>query len=400
MVVAVSGAAVVHRRGLLLPKPAARILLAGGLAIAGWLCVGAILSTPASATEQTPSGPETVAVPSVPSEEPAADEPSSEEPAAEEPAEEPSTEPEAPAEEPTGPAETPEPAETPSSDSGTSDSGSVEAEKPVTPEPAPASGEEPEAAVETATLSSANSVETKKSSTSKPSTKTAVTNPGAGLLGGLIGSVLDVVTTTVGGVVHTVGGVVDTVNDKVLAPIVTPGPCEPGSPVILPILDDVLDPIFDGSGGSAGATVTVTVPVRNIVSDDIAPPAMPEPRPLVPAAAPAPAATPHHRVTFPAVQLDVVQSSPAAPVESDTHAAPDGGGGSGGGGGLPSAPVAPAAPTTSAHSGHDTSGGGRGPLAVLDSGMPATQLKLIGAGCDHEGERTGREAALPATSPD
>jgi hypothetical protein len=181
----------------------------------------------------------------------------------------------------------------------------------------------------------------------------------------------------------------------VLAPIVMPGNCEPGKPVILPILDDVLDPVL---GGSAGATVTVSVPVRNIVSGETAP-ALPDPRPLVPAEAPAPATTPQHRVVFAAqVQLDV-QSSPAAPAGSDTNAAPDGGG-SGGGGGLPSAPVAPAAPTTSAHPGHDTSGGGRGPLAVLDSGMSATQLKLIGAGCDHEGERTGREAALPTTSPD
>ncbi|MGK4593650.1 hypothetical protein ACSMFO_14855, partial [Amycolatopsis sp. w19] len=72
----------------------------------------------------------------------------------------------------------------------------------------------------------------------------------------------------------------------------------------------------------------------------------------------------------------------------------------GGGGGLPSAPVAPVAPTTTAQPGHDNTGGGRGPLAVLDSGIPATQLKLLGTGCDHEGERTGREAALPATSPD
>lgn len=402
MVVAVSGAAIVHRCDLLLPKTAARILLACGFAMVGWLCAGALLSSTASAEEQKPGEPETVSVQHGPSEEQPTEEPASEQPAAEVPATE---KPSVPAEEATGSGETTTPAETPSPDSGpNSGSGSgsakdsAKAELPATAEPAPAPDEELEATDETAAVSSANSVETKKAGTSKPSIESTATNFGGGLLSGLLGPVLNAVTTTVSGILQTVGGVVDTVRAKALAPIVVPGICNPGKPAPLPGLDDVLDPVLDGSNGSASATVTVSVPTRNIVSGETTP-ALPDPRPLVPAEAPAPAATPHHRIAFPVqVQLNV-QTTPATPAESGTHAAPDSGG-SGGGGGLPSAPVAPAAPTTSAHPGQDTSGGGRGPLAVLDSGMSATQLKLIGAGCDHEGERTGREAALPATSPD
>ncbi|WP_410656801.1 hypothetical protein [Amycolatopsis sp. lyj-112] len=361
-----SGPAVVHRRGLPLPKPAARILFAGGLAITGWL-LGAVLSTPASAGEQPSIAPETAVVQPVPDKE-----------------------------SDSGKATTP--------DESTSDSGGVEATKPVespseTEPEAPAKSEEPETVVEDKAVSSASSVE--KSSTSsepaKKSAKTAKPQGGNGLLGGLIGSVLDVVTTTVGGVVETVGGVVGGIGEHVVAPIITPAPCDPDKPVILPGVGDVLDPVFGGgSGESAGGSVTVTVPAKNVVPSAPAP-VTPAPAPVVPAEAPAPVQ--HHRVSLPTrVQLDD-QLAPAAPVESDTHASPDGGG-SGGGGGLPSAPVAPLAPTTSASPGHDNSGGGRGPLAVLDSGMPATQLKLLGTGCDHEGERTGREAALPTTSPD
>lgn len=374
MVIAVSGPAVVHSRGLLLPKPAVRILFAGGLAITGWL-LGAVLSTPASADEQASTAPETAVVQPAPSEE-----------------------------SDSGKSTTP--------DESTSDSGSVEATKPAetpeateptTSEPAksePAVSEtEPETVVEDKAVSSASSVE-KSSASSEPakkSTKSAKQQSANGLLGGLIGSVLDVVTTTVGGVVETVGGVVGGISENVIAPILTPAPCDPDKPVILPGVGDVLDPVFGGgSGESAGGSVTITVPAKNVVPSAPAP-VTPAPAPVVPAEAPAPVQ--HHRVALPTRIQPAGQIAPAAPVESDTHASPDGGG-SGGSGGLPNTPVAPLAPTTSASPGHDNSGGGRGPLAVLDSGMPATQLKLIGTGCDHEGERTGREAALPATSPD
>ncbi|MBB5854567.1 hypothetical protein ACFQ05_14770 [Amycolatopsis umgeniensis] len=347
------------------PKAGARILFASGLALTGWL-LGAVLSTPASADEQTPVAPATSVV--QPSDEAGSGK---------------STTPEKSTSD-SGPAETTKPVE------------ATETTKAETPaqEPAPASSEEPEATVEEQAVSSANSVP-------EPSKKTAKPQAANGLLGGLIGGVLDLVTNTVGGVVETVGGVVGGIGEHVVAPIVTPAPCcGGGAPVILPGTGDMLDPVFGGgSGESAGGSVTIAVPAKNIATGTPAP-ITPDPRPFVPAETPTPAAAPqNHRVTLPIrVKLDA-QPAVAAPIESDTHASPDGGG-SGGGGGLPNTPVAPLAPTTSAQPGHDHSGGGRGPLAVLDSGIPATQLKLLGTGCDHEGERTGREAALPATSPD
>ncbi|WP_181774715.1 hypothetical protein [Amycolatopsis pittospori] len=372
-----SGAAVVHRRGLVPSRAGARILFAGGLALSGWI-LSAVLSTPASAEEATPPTSPTYSTP-----ETSVVQPSKET----------------------------ESGKTTTEDESTSDSGTVEAKKPAetpeatpetkTEEPAPAASEELEATVEDKAVSSANSVE-KSTTSSEPAEKsTKDTQPQAsnGLLGGLIGGVLDVVTNTVGGVLETVTGVVGGIGEKVVVPILTPDPSDPGKPTILPGVGDVLDPVFGGgSGDSASGSVTIAVPAKNLLPSEPAP-VVPAPRPFVPAETPAPAATQNHRVTLPTrVQLEK-QTEPAAPVESDTHASRDGGG-SGGGGGLPSTPVAPLAPTTNAHPGHDNSGGGRGPLAVLDSGMPATQLKLIGAGCDHEGERTGREAALPATSPD
>lgn len=366
MVIAVNGAAVVRRHDLTSRKTGMRILFAGGLALTGWL-LGAVLSTPASADEQLPVTPETSVV---------------------QPADEAGS----------GKSTTP--------NESTSDSAATETTKPAEPtetskEPAPVVSEEPEASVEEETVSSTSSVE--KTSSPEPETKTAKPQASNGLLGGLIGGVLNVVTTTVGGVVETVGGVVDVVDgigDQVVAPIVTPNPCcAGGAPSILPGTGDMLDPVFGGgSGESASGSVTIAVPAKVVTPEA---PATPEPRPLVPAETPVPvAASQNHRVTLPVrVQYDA-KPAPAAPAaESDTHASRDGGG-SGGGGGLPSAPVAPVAPTTTAQPGHDNTGGGRGPLAVLDSGIPATQLKLLGTGCDHEGERTGREAALPATSPD
>ncbi|MER6663165.1 hypothetical protein ABT256_01340 [Amycolatopsis japonica] len=347
-----SGAAVVRRHDLTSRKTGMRILFAGGLALTGWL-LGAVLSTPASADEQLPVTPETSAI-------------------------------------------QPASGKTTTPNESTSDSTTTETTKPAEPTE---TSNEPEATVEEEAVSSTSSVE--KTSSPEPETKTAKPQASNGLLGGLIGGVLNVVTTTVGGVVETVGGVVgvvDGIGDQVVSPIITPNPCCTGGPAILPGTGDMLDPVFGGgSGESASGSVTIAVPAKAVTPDA---PATPDPRPLVPAETPVPvAASQNHRVTLPVRVHYDAKPAPAAPVESDTHASRDGGG-SGGGGGLPSAPVAPVAPATTAQPGHDNTGGGRGPLAVLDSGIPATQLKLLGTGCDHEGERTGREAALPATSPD
>ncbi|MFC9257321.1 hypothetical protein [Amycolatopsis thailandensis] len=351
-----------------------RILFAGGLALTGWL-LGAVLSTPASAEEQTAVTPETSVV---------------------QPANE------------AGSGKTTTPEESTSDSSATETTKPAETPKTESPkeEPAPVSSKEPEATssestVEEKAVSAASSVE--KSSSPEPEKKTAKPQSSGGLLGGLLGGVLNLVTDTVGGVVETVGGVVGGIGEHVVEPIVKPGPCcGSGTPGLLPGAGDVLDPVFGGgSGQSAGGSVTIAVPAKTATTPT-SEPTTPDPRPFVPATTPTPApAVQNHRVTALPVQLKTdAKPAPAAPT-SDTHAFPDGGGsGGGGGGGLPNTPATPVAPTTSAQPGHDHSGGGRGPLAVLDSGMSATQLKLLGAGCDHEGERTGREAALPATSPD
>ncbi|UMP02412.1 hypothetical protein [Amycolatopsis sp. EV170708-02-1] len=354
-----SGPAVVRRHAPTSWKTGTRILFAGGLALTGWL-LGAVLSTPASADEQPPVTPETSVV---------------------QPADEAGT----------GKTTTP--------NESTSDSSATETTKPAEPTETSKEPEAAKATVENEAVSSTSSVE--KTASPEPETQTAKPQASNGLLGGLIGGVLNVVTTTVGGVVETVGGVVgvvDRIGDQVVTPIITPNPCCTGGPAILPGTGDMLDPVFGGgSGESAGGSVTIAVPAKAVTPPA---PATPDPRPLVPAEKPVPvAASQNHRVTLPVRVEHDAKPAPAAPAESDTHASPDGGG-SGGGGGLPSAPVAPVAPTTTVQPGHDNTGGGRGPLAVLDSGIPATQLKLLGTGCDHEGERTGREAALPATSPD
>ncbi|WP_143254531.1 hypothetical protein [Amycolatopsis azurea] len=375
-----SGAAVVSRHGLTFPKTGARILFAGGLALTGWL-LGAVLSTPASADEQTPVTPETSVV------QPANEAGSGKTATPEESTSDSSA---------TGTTKAADTTETPKTESPKEEPAPVSAKEPAT-EPEAASSE---STVEEKAVSNASSVE--KSSSPEPEKKTSKPQASGGLLGGLLGGVLNLVTNTVGGVVETVGGVLGGISEHVVEPIVKPGPCCGSSnPGLLPGAGDVLDPVFGGgSGQSAGGSVTIAVPAKTATTP-ASEPITPDPRPFVPATPPTPApAVQNHRLAALPVQLKTdPKPAQAGPAASDTHASPDGGG-SGGGGGLPNTPATPVAPTTSAQPGHDHSGGGRGPLAVLDSGMPATQLKLIGAGCDHEGERTGREAALPATSPD
>ncbi len=92
-----------------------------------------------------------------------------------------------------------------------------------------------------------------------------------------------------------------------------------------------------------------------------------------------------------------LETQPAPPVKERSQA---GGGSSGGGEGLPSAPAAPAAPASTVSPGHDGHGGLRQLFALAGDGDTVTQLKLIGVSRDHEVDGAGRDAALPTTSPD
>ncbi|MEQ0563269.1 hypothetical protein ABJI51_29685 [Amycolatopsis sp. NEAU-NG30] len=220
-----------------------------------------------------------------------------------------------------------------------------------------------------------------------------------GLLGGLLGGVLDVVGGTLHTVTSTVGVVTDTLSHTVLAPLTQPPAGQPDAPVLLP-LDDVLGPVFGGSSNSGGVVVTVPGLVNGTVSGVV-------PAAETAAAAPvetvvvtaAPQATTgravvvrpvvRHRASLPVV--------PDQPRDSGVHAR-DGGGDSTPG--LPGGSTAPSAPAPTASAGHDGPGGARHPFAVHTDDVTTTQLKLMGTSRDHDVDGAGREAALPTTSPD
>jgi hypothetical protein len=219
-----------------------------------------------------------------------------------------------------------------------------------------------------------------------------------GLLGGLLGGVLDVVGGTLHTVTSTVGVVTDTLSHTVLAPLTQPPAGQPDAPVLLP-LDDVLGPVFGGSSNSGGVVVTVPGLVSGTVSGVV-------PAGETAAAAPvetvvvtaSPQATGRAAVVRPVVRhrasLPVV---PDQPRDSGVHAR-DGGGDSTPG--MPGGSTAPSAPAPTASAGHDGPGGARHPFAVHTDDVTTTQLKLMGTSRDHDVDGAGREAALPTTSPD
>jgi hypothetical protein len=214
--------------------------------------------------------------------------------------------------------------------------------------------------------------------------------PHADLLGGLVGGLVDTVGGTLDTTLNTLSGVVGTVGtlgNTVLAPVVTP---DAGGNSVLQPVDDLLDPVL-GSASSASATVTAAVPIATtadvpaaaVTSPDAAPvPDQPQAARTIPA-------------RIPAVGL-VLPAHQEKPRDSGTHL----GGGGGSGPGLPSAPSAPAGPATSVTAGHDGPGGARQQAIVHTDDATTTQLRLIGTSRDHEVDGAGREAALPTTSPD
>ncbi|WP_410668308.1 hypothetical protein [Amycolatopsis sp. cmx-4-68] len=364
-----------------LQRPAAKILVAGGLTLAGWLLTGALSGSTASAAER-PACPDAPAVSTV------------------DHAAKPFTHGKhrrshrGTAATSCARQETGTPVAEPKSDETAADETRA-AEDPTPPE----STKDIQATEDTTATTEAPAVE--------KATTTKATSSG-GLLGGLVGVVggtLNTVTNTVGAtlttVTGTVGVVTDTLSHTVLAPLTQPSSSHPDSPVLLP-LDDLLGPVLSGGSNSGG--VTATVP--GVVTDAAAPvltttttAAAPETTPVVaatPATVTARVAYVHlaeQQNTLPAVQ------QPDQPRDSGVHARNGGGGGDAPG--LPGGGTsAPSAPASSASAGHDGPGGARHPFAVHTDDVTTTQLKLIGASRDHEVDGAGREAALPTTSPD
>ncbi|WP_233223965.1 hypothetical protein [Amycolatopsis sp. CA-128772] len=380
-----------------LQRPAAKILFAGGLTLAGWLLGAALTGSTASAAE-APTCPEVPVASTVDHAakplllgrhhknhhhqtdvaacpvQPKADTADSAEP---------------PAAAQTQPAETTKDTPAPKAAGTAEVSGTTE------------TTEDTEPAATTKATSSGGLVNglvggtlNALSSTVRPTAETTkdTSATGGGLVGGLVGGVLDVVGSTLSTVTDTLGTVTDTLSHTVLAPLTQPPAGNPNAPVLLP-LDDVLGPVLGGNSNAGG--VTTTVPVATAVvapapvtTTETAATATTADQPQVTRVALAHPAV-RHAGSLPAVQEQ--------PRDSGTHA-------TGGGGdstpGLPGGTTAPSAPAPTATSGHDGPGGARHAFAVRTDDVTTTQLKLIGTSRDHEVDGAGREAALPTTSPD
>ncbi|MDT7799358.1 MAG: hypothetical protein QOI78_2791 [Actinomycetota bacterium] len=384
-----------------LPRPAARILLAGGLTLAGWLLGAALSGNTASAAETTTCQHSTVSTvehgkpghhhrtshretgAATCAQQPSAGDDTKQDDTAQDDTKQQA---ETPADE-TNPAET-TPGET-TETTKTDDTATVETKTVESP------------AAQKQSLAKQQSTKDVQTA-EEPSAK--ATTSGSGLLGGLVGNVLTVVggtlttvTNTVGVVTHTVGAVTDTLSHTVLAPLTQPPANNPNAPVLLP-LDDVLGPILNGVSNSAGVTATVPGTVTGVVTQ-VTTPATTQTAPVTTPAATDTQTTGGRTAVVHLVEvqgtLPAVQEQPR---DSGVHAR-NGGGDStpglpGGGGTAPSAPAPTAAP------GHDGPGGARPQFAVHTDDVTTTQLKLIGASRDHDVDGAGREAALPTTSPD
>jgi hypothetical protein len=220
----------------------------------------------------------------------------------------------------------------------------------------------------------------------------------AGLLGGLVGSLVTTVGYTVNTVTGTVGGLVDTVSHTVLQPV-------SGGPGALPL--PIIGGLLPGLGSSDCAnwpicgTVTIAVPAK--LPAKATTPTGSQPGAPQPAAPVSDASAAVNRVTTGftvAVRRAAYQHAAVdEPAASDKHLASLAGGSSGGGRNLPVTPSSPIAPTN-VTAGHDGSGGARQQNAVLGSSANTTQLRLIGTSLDREVDGAGRDEALPTTSPD
>jgi hypothetical protein len=374
-----------------LHRPAAKILVAGGLTLAGWLLTAALSGNTASAAE-TAGCPDAPAVSTV-------DQSTDDSPAklfthgrhhrghhretgAATCAQQPETGDEAAKQTDETPV-----AETPVTDTKTDETPVVE--------------QQTAAKQTTESLQSASVQSTQE--TEEPATEPAAkpTSSGGGLLGGLVGGVLNVVGGTLNTVTSTVGAVTTTLSHTVLAPLTQPPANNPDAPVVLP-LDDILAPVLGTGSNSGGVTAIVPGLLGGTTTEVTTTTA------VVTAAVPGTAAAEvtQQQTTGRVVVVHLIErqhSLPATqeqpqPGDSGVHARNGGGGDSGPG--LPGGTSAPSAPAPTAAPGHDGPGGARHPFAVHTDHATTTQLKLIGVSRDHEVDGAGREAALPTTSPD
>ncbi|MFC4085351.1 hypothetical protein [Amycolatopsis samaneae] len=395
-----------------LPRPAARILLAGGLTVAGWLLGAALSHSTASADElPAPSGDATVTA-AHPAAKRAHGEHRSSPSTTDSPRQESGSgksdttrsvsshatvtaqrnSVEAPVPPPPAAPTTPVPVAT-APPTTTPASHSPRVTEPEPGAPGPAVREDPAAAAPEADGSEPED------------TPSVQSRQGPGLLGGLVGGLVGIVRDTLGGVVGTLTGT----TGAVLAPPALMPPSCPSGPIARPPLGDILDPVFSGGGTSGSGEVVAIKPDLRLTVPGVPLPLAPQP---VPAPAPVSSATPaavpskHPAPLTPAPQAsewhpatpETAPAAPDRPRDHGTHARTDGGGG--GGGGLPGTPNAPVlAPSAGVSTSHDNSGA-RQPLAVHPHEATVTQLRLIGVSRDHAADGAGREAALPATSPD
>jgi len=405
-----------------LQRPAAKILVAGGLTLAGWLLGAALSGSTASAADR-PECPEAPVVSTVdhaakpflharhrkshhetgagtcaaqpkaasaeppPADEAQPDETTKDSPAADEPTAG------TPAEEPIATSESLS-AEAAAASKSTEPSDASPAEEPVATTKA-TSSESSSTEAPKATSSSGNLLGNLVGGTLKAvggATTKDTTSSGGDLLGGLVGGVLNVVGGTLTTVTDTLGTVTDTLTHTVLAPLTQPPAGNPNAPVLLP-LDDILNPVLGGSSNSGGGTAVVpgvTAVVTQVPATAVE---------TVPPAAPATAGQQTSRVALAHLVVRQAQPLPAVhdqPRDSGTHVT----GGGDSTPGLPGGTTAPSAPAPTAAPGHDGPGGARHAFAVHTDDVTTTQLKLIGTSRDHEVDGAGRDAALPTTSPD
>ncbi|WP_245589591.1 hypothetical protein [Amycolatopsis balhimycina] len=356
-----------------LQRPAAKILVAGGLTLAGWLLGAALSGNTASAAERQ-ACPEAPAVSTVDH----------------------APKPFAHGRHRKSHRETGADACAAQPADGTV-SGADPGETPSTAETEPTVETQPD---ETATAPTKDTKDTPATaSVEKPAATLKVTSSGGDLLGGLVGGVLNVVGGTLTTVTSTVGAVTDTLSHTVLAPLTQPLGGNPGAPTLLP-LDDVLAPVFGGSSNSGG----VTAIVPGLVTGTATQATGAVQTETAPVAAPATAADAQQSTSRAAVARLVVRHQEQLPVVQErprdygVHAT--GGGGGDSTPGLPGGTTAPSAPAPTAAPGHDGPGGARHAFAVHTDDVTTTQLKLIGTSRDHDVDGAGREAALPTTSPD
>ncbi|MCG3749058.1 hypothetical protein [Amycolatopsis sp. Poz14] len=206
---------------------------------------------------------------------------------------------------------------------------------------------------------------------------------GPGLLGGLLGGTETGHPGLLDGILGTVNDTVDTTLHTTVTSVDTvidTAPVRVVEPPVAPV-----EPAPSASGA-----VSVSVPAGKLAKEPEAPVVV-----QVSKQAPVVQAAPARVLAAqPAAKQE---TQPAPPVKERSQA---GGGSSGGGEGLPSAPAAPAAPASTVSPGHDGHGGLRQLFALAGDGDTVTQLKLIGVSRDHEVDGAGRDAALPTTSPD